>query len=152
MHSLTVSYLALSVVSVKEIRRHRHNLGFEEIAHFDSELSPSLHKVERLGKIGWDLERERNVRFSHVANVIGEDSDHLCFLPDPALPFVLISLAFVTVVDLLTHVDQLELQLNAVGWNCTICLNVDRSTNWVVGVEGPRISLKSDLHGGTFHS
>ena len=56
MYSLTVSQLALSVVGVQEIRRHRNNLGFEEVAEFDSELGPSLHKVERLWKIGWDLE------------------------------------------------------------------------------------------------
>ena len=56
MYSLTVSQLALSVVSVQEICRHRYNLGFEEVAEFDSELSPALNKVERLWKIGWDLE------------------------------------------------------------------------------------------------
>ena len=61
MYSLTVTQLALSVISVNEVRLDRHNLGFEEVAHLASELGPSLHKVERLGKIGWDLERERNV-------------------------------------------------------------------------------------------
>ena len=125
MHSLTVTQLALSVISIKEIRRHRHNLGFEEVAELNSELSPSLHKVERLRKIGWDLEREWNIGFSHVANVIGEDGDHLSFLPDSTLPFVLISLAFVTVVDLFAHINQLELQLNTISWNCTISFYVN---------------------------
>ena len=120
MYSLTVSQLAFSIVSVEEIRLHGHNLGFEEVAEFNSELSPSLHKVERLRKISWDLEREGNIGLAHVANVIGEDSDHLCFLPDSTLPFVLISLAFVAMVNLLTHINQLKLQLNAVCWNSTV--------------------------------
>ena len=147
MYSLTVTQLALSVISVNEVRLDRHNLGFEEVAHLASELGPSLHKVERLGKIGWDLERERNVRFPHVANVIGKDGDHLCFLPDTTLPYVRISLAFVAVVDLLTHINQLELQLNAICGNGLVSVDVDRANDRMVGIEGARVALEYYGHG-----
>ena len=152
MYSLTITQLALTVLIVEEIRLHRHNLGLEEVAELDSELGPPLHEVERLGKIGWDLELERNRGISHLADVVGEDGNHLCFLPDATLPYVRVSLAFVTVVDLLTHVNQLELQLDAVGWNCTVCVNVNISTNWMIGIEGPLISLELDPEGSSIHS
>ena len=61
MYSLAVTQLALSIRGIKGISLHRHNLGLEEVAKLESELHHSLHKVERLGKISRDLERERNV-------------------------------------------------------------------------------------------
>ena len=62
MYSLTVAQLALSIRSIEGISLHWNNLGLEEVAKLDSELHHTLGKVERLGKIGRDLERERNVR------------------------------------------------------------------------------------------
>ena len=61
MYSLAVTQLAFSIRGIKGISLHRHNLGLEEVAKLDSELHHSLHKVEGLGKISRDLERERNV-------------------------------------------------------------------------------------------
>ena len=61
MNSLAITQLALSIMIDKEISLHRHDLGLEEVAKLSSESAMTLRKVERLRKIGWDLERERNV-------------------------------------------------------------------------------------------
>ena len=118
MYSLTITQLALTIMIGKEVSLHRHDLGLKEVAKLGSEMTMTLRKVERLRKIGWDLERERYAGLPE--NVIVDKCNHLCFLPDTTLPYMRISLAFVAVVDLLTHINQLELQLNAISWNSTV--------------------------------
>ena len=97
MYSLAITQLALTIMIYKEISLHRHDLGLKEVAKLGSESTKLLRKVQRLRKIGWDLERKRYAGFPK--NVIVGKCDHLCFLPDTTLIFMYMSLALVTMCD-----------------------------------------------------
>ena len=60
---------------------------------------------------------------------------------------MLISLALVSMVNFLAHVDELELQLNAICGNGLVSVDVDRANDRMVGIEGARVALEYYGHG-----
>ena len=86
---------------------------------------------------------------AHVANVSWEALKHLVLLPDASLPGVLVTLALVTIVDLLRHINKLELQLDAVGWNRLVGVDFNEAGDRVIGVERAHVAFKVDLHFGS---
>lgn len=125
--SLSVANLTLSVFVVKHVDVHWNDLCLEEVSQLAAELSPLLDEVDGLREVSWHLESERNLRLAHVADVTWEAVEHLVLLPHASLPDVLVTLAFVTVVDLLAHIDELELELDAVGRDGLVRVDVDRA-------------------------
>ena len=144
MDSLTVAHFALTPLVVEQILAHRHQLCLEEVAQLTPELSPSLIEVKRLRKVGWDLEGEGHLGLTYRAYVLLETVDHFKFLPGSSLPLVLVPLALVAVIHLTARVDQLKLELNAVGGNGLVGVNVDHASDWVVCVEGAHVSLEGN--------
>ena len=93
------------------------------------------------------MEGEGDGRLASGADIVPE-VDHLIEFPDPSLPNVRVPLALVPVVDLLARVNQLQLELDTVGWDRLVCINVDRADDGVVRIEGARVAFKDDGHGG----
>ena len=150
MDSLAIPHLTLSVLIVEQVHIDRDDLSLEEVSQFATELGPALHKVKRLGEVGRHLEVERNLGLSHVADVVWEAGQELCLLPHSPLPNVRIPLAFVTVVDLLAHVDELELELDAIGRDGLVRVDVDVPTDRVIRIESAQITFEVDLQGCSF--
>ena len=148
MNSLTVSDLALAPFVVEEISADRHELCLEKVSELAAELSPSLSEVERLWEVDavGDVEGEGDGRLASGADILRK-VNHLIQFPDSSLPDVRVPLALVTVVDLLARVNQLQLELDAVGWDRLVCINVDGADDGVVGIEGARVTFKDDGHG-----
>lgn len=147
--SLTVAHFALTPLVVEEVRTDRHDLGLEEVSNLAPELGPPLSKVQGLGQISWHLEREWNALLANSAYISWEAFDEFCFLPSAALPDMRISLAFVTVVNFLAGVDQLKFELDAVGGDRLVRVDVDHAFNRVVSVESTIVIDESDCHVGS---
>lgn len=92
------------------------------------------------------MEGEGDGRLASGADILRK-VNHLIQFPDSSLPDVRVPLALVTVVDLLARVNQLQLELDAVGWDRLVCINVDGADDGVVGIEGARVAFKDDGHG-----
>ena len=146
VNALAVAHFALAPLVVEELRADGHELGLEEVAQLAAELGPALREVEGLRQICRNLETERNGAVSSRADVVLEH-DHLIQLPDATLPNVRIPLSFVTVVDLFARVNQLKLELDAVGRDRLVRVNVDRTNYRMVGIEGARVTLEANRHG-----
>ena len=144
--SLAVTNFALAPLVVEEVGADGHELDLEEVSQLDAQLGPPLVEVDGLGQVGGHLESEWDGDLSGVADIVLEAVEHLVLLPHAALPDVGISLAFVAVVDLLAGVDELELELDAVGGDGRVGVNVDDARDRVLGVEGALVTLESDVH------
>ena len=109
MDALPVTNLRLAPLVVDKIGADGHDLRLEEPSKLGTHLSPALRKVERLGHVGGDLKGEWHLSVAGWANVAGEAVEENCLFPRAQLHFVLISLALVTMVNLFTCIDELEL-------------------------------------------
>ena len=69
---------------------------------------------------------------------------HLIFLPDASLPCVLCSPPVMFVLDYLTHVDELELELDAVCLYCLVSVDVNRSYDRVLSIESAHVTFEND--------
>ena len=55
-------------------------------------------------------------------------------------------MAFVAVVDLLAGVDKLELELDAIGGDGLVGVEVDCARDRVIAIEGALVTLENDVH------
>ena len=147
--ALTVTHFALAPLIVEKVGAHGHDLSLEKVSDLAPELSPTLSEVQRLGQICGNLERERDGLLSNCTNISREALDHLGFLPGATLHNVGISLAFVTVVDFLARVNELQLELDAIGGDRLVCINVNHSFNGVICVERALIIDESHFKFGS---
>ena len=60
-------------------------------------------------------------------------------------------LSLVTVIDLFTGVNELELEVNSISGDLLVGVHVDCADDRVVAIEGARFSFKDDCHGDSLH-
>ena len=142
MDALPVADLRLAPSVVDERGIDGHQLCLEEPAELGADFSPALSEVEGLGHVRGDLEGERHLGVANGAAVVREARNELSLVPCAHLRLVLVSLTLVSMVDLLTHVDELELELDAICRNCLLAVNVDLPSNRMVGIKSALIALK----------
>ena len=105
-------------------------------------LSVTLSKVKSLRHVSGDLESEWHLSMANSADIVFEALHERGPLPCSHIPFMLVSLALATVGDSLTHIDELEFNLNAIGRYSGFAMNVNLTNNRVVSIEGANTALE----------
>ena len=148
VHALAVTDLTFAPSIVQKLGVDHHKLCLEEPSQLCSDLSPALCEVESLREVCWWHKLELYLGVAKGANILLEALQELDFFPCAQFLFVFVPLPLVSVVDLLAHVDELELELDAVRGNRLLRVNVDLTSNWVVGIKRPQIAIEVDGKAG----
>ena len=152
MNALTVTDLTFAPGIVQKLRIDDHKLCLEEPSQLCSDLGPALSEVEGLREIRGRHKLELHLGVAERAHILLEALQELDFFPCAQFLFMLVALPLVSVVDLLAHVDKLELELDAIRGDRLLRVNVDLTCDRVVGIERPQIPIEVDGKAGALEA
>ena len=105
MDSLAVTDLTFAPLVVQKFGVDRHKLSLEEPSQLRSDFLPAHREVNSLRHVCRRDELELDLGVAKRAHVLLEARQELDFFPRFTNLFMLVSLSFVSVGDLLAHVD-----------------------------------------------